>query len=79
VYWPNADTRVALFNAGYDVWKLFLEILEDEIDRALDTNFKAASAFARGAITAFQAQSVHRNAVGRGKRGTLPFTGSTAC
>jgi len=45
--WPNADIRVALFNAGYGVWKPFLEIAEDEIDRAVDTNVKAAFAFAR--------------------------------
>ena len=74
--WPNADIRVALFNAGYGVWKPFLEIAEDEIDRAVDTNVKAAFAFAREAITAFRAQSVDEER--GGKRGTLLFTGATA-
>ncbi|KAH9961909.1 hypothetical protein BC827DRAFT_1267262 [Russula dissimulans] len=74
--WPNADIRAALFNAGYGVWKPFLEITEDEIDRVVDTNVKAAFAFAREAITAFRAQSVHEER--GGKRGTLLFTGATA-
>jgi NAD(P)-dependent dehydrogenase (short-subunit alcohol dehydrogenase family) len=73
-HWPNTDIRVALFNAGFGVWKPFLQITEEEVDRATDTNVKAAFAFSREAITAFQGQSLDE----RGKRGTLLFTGATA-
>jgi NAD(P)-dependent dehydrogenase (short-subunit alcohol dehydrogenase family) len=74
-HWPDSDIRVALFNAGFAVWKPFLQITEDEIDRVTDSNVKAAFAFAREAVSAFQAQSVDEE---RGKRGTLLFTGATA-
>lgn len=78
-HWPNADVRVALFNAGFAVWKPFLEITEDEVDRVTDTNIKAAFAFAREAITAFRGQAiVDEEQGGGGKRGTLLFTGATA-
>jgi len=72
--WPHADIRVALFNAGFAVWKPFLQITEEEIDRVTDANIKAAFAFSREAITAFQGQALDE----RGKRGTLLFTGATA-
>ena len=72
--WPQSDIRVALFNAGYAVWKPFLQITEDEIDRVTDANIKSAFAFSREAITAFQGQALDE----RGKRGTLLFTGATA-
>ncbi|KAI0251609.1 NAD-P-binding protein [Lactifluus subvellereus] len=72
--WPHADVRVALFNAGFGVWKPFLQLTEEEVDRVADTNVKAAFAFAREAIGAFQGQTLDA----RGKRGTLLFTGATA-
>ena len=72
--WPHADIRVALFNAGFPVWKPFLQITEDEIDHVVDANIKAAFAFSREVITAFQGQALDE----RGKRGTLIFTGATA-
>ncbi|KAI0299985.1 NAD-P-binding protein [Multifurca ochricompacta] len=73
-HWPNAEIRVALFNAGFGIWKPFLQITEEEVDRVTDTNIKAAFAFAREAITTFKGQSISE----RGKRGTLLFTGATA-
>jgi NAD(P)-dependent dehydrogenase (short-subunit alcohol dehydrogenase family) len=69
--------RVALFNAGFGVWKPFLQLTEEEVDRVADTNVKAAFAFAREAIDAFRGQAVDEEG-GRGKRGTLLFTGATA-
>ena len=72
--WPDADIRVALFNTSSPIWKPFLQITEDEIDRVTDTNIKAAFAFAHEAITAFKGQALDE----RGKRGTLLFTGATA-
>ena len=73
-HWPNTDVRVALFNAGFGVWKPFLQLTEEELDRATDTNVKAAFAFAREAISAFKDQPLDEH----GKRGTLLFTGATA-
>jgi NAD(P)-dependent dehydrogenase (short-subunit alcohol dehydrogenase family) len=66
---------VALYNAGFFLWKPFLEITEDEVDKATDSNFKAAFAFAREAVASFQGQAIEED---RGKRGTLLFTGATA-
>ncbi|KAI9453677.1 NAD-P-binding protein [Russula earlei] len=74
--WPAADVRVALFNAGFRIGKPFLEITEEELDRAMDTNVKAAFAFAREAIAVFRAQSIDE--ARGGKRGTLLFTGATS-
>jgi NAD(P)-dependent dehydrogenase (short-subunit alcohol dehydrogenase family) len=76
-HWPTSDIRVALYNAGFGVWKPFLQITEDEVDKVTDTNLKAAFAFSREALTAFQGQSID-DSEGKGKRGTLLFTGATA-
>jgi len=77
-HWPTSDVRVALYNAGLGVWKPFLQITEDEVDKVTDTNVKAAFAFAREAITAFQGQAIDDTDERRSKRGTLLFTGATA-
>jgi NAD(P)-dependent dehydrogenase (short-subunit alcohol dehydrogenase family) len=74
-HWPTSDIRVALYNAGLGVWKPFLQITEEEVEKVTETNIKGAFAFAREAITAFQGQSIDNN---EGKRGTLLFTGATA-
>jgi NAD(P)-dependent dehydrogenase (short-subunit alcohol dehydrogenase family) len=76
-HWPTSDIRVALYNAGLGVWKSFLQVTEDELDKVTDTNLKGAFAFSREALTAFQGQSIDDNE-GKGKRGTLLFTGATA-
>lgn len=76
-HWPTSDIRVALYNAGFGVWKPFLQITEEEVDKVTDTNLKAAFAFSREALTAFQGQSID-DSEGKGKRGTLLFTGATA-
>jgi NAD(P)-dependent dehydrogenase (short-subunit alcohol dehydrogenase family) len=73
-HWPTSDIRVALYNAGFGVWKPFLQLTEDEVDKVIDTNVKAAFAFSREAITVFQGQGNDEH----GKRGTLLFTGATA-
>jgi hypothetical protein len=49
-HWPNADVRVALFNAGFAVWKPFLDITEVEVDCVADTDIKAITAFHGQAI-----------------------------
>ncbi|KAI0263651.1 NAD-P-binding protein, partial [Gloeopeniophorella convolvens] len=73
-HWPNGEIRVALFNAGFAVWKPFLEITPEEVARAADTNISAAFAFAHGALRAFEGLTPDA----RGARGTLLFTGATA-
>ncbi|KAF8576733.1 NAD-P-binding protein [Ramaria rubella] len=73
-HWGDADIRVGLFNAGHGVWKSFLDITPEEVQRSVDTNIVAGFAFAKEAILAFK-ESPHDAA---GKRGTLIFTGATA-
>lgn len=70
----TAPLRAALWNAGYGVWKPFLQLTDAEVSEALDTNVRAAFAFARNTILAFQQNPLDN----RGKRGTLLFTGATA-
>jgi len=71
--WPSSPLRVALFNAGYNVRKPFLDITPEEIKEVVDVNIVAAFAFAREAILAFKELDIEE-----GKRGTLLFTGATA-
>ena len=73
--WPSSNIRVAIYNAGSGIWKPFLQITEVEVDNVTQTNVNAAFAFSREAITAFQGQAID-NSEGRGKRGTLLFTGA---
>ncbi|KAG2366351.1 hypothetical protein BDR07DRAFT_1480222 [Suillus spraguei] len=82
-HWPSSPLRVAVFNAGYGVWKPFLEVTEDEVRESVDTNIVAAFAFARAAILEFtQLEFETANEGGAAgdirKRGTLIFTGATA-
>jgi len=72
--WPDAEIRVALFNAGVPIFKPFLQTTQDDFHATVNTNVLAASAFAREAVLAFQAQSPDEH----GKRGTLLFTGASA-
>jgi len=73
--WPASPLRVALFNAGHNVRKPFLDITPEEVQTSVDTNIVAAFAFAREAILAFKELDIEG---GKGKRGTLLFTGATA-
>jgi NAD(P)-dependent dehydrogenase (short-subunit alcohol dehydrogenase family) len=73
--WPTAPLRVALFNAGHNVRKPFLDITPEEVRESVDTNIVAAFAFARETILAFKELDIDEN---KGKRGTLLFTGATA-
>jgi len=74
-HWPAAPLKVAVYNAGYGVWKPFLELKEEDIQQCVNVNIVAAFAFARQSILAFQqVQELDAN----GKKGTLIFTGATA-
>jgi NAD(P)-dependent dehydrogenase (short-subunit alcohol dehydrogenase family) len=74
--WPTSPLRVALFNAGHNVRKPFLDLTPEEIQTSVDTNIIAAFAFARQAILTFKELDIEEE--GKGKRGTLLFTGATA-
>lgn len=67
---------MALFNAGFGVWKPFLKLTPEEIQESVDTNIVTAFAFSKEVITAFKANAIDEE--GGGKRGTLIFTGATA-
>ncbi|KAG0698329.1 hypothetical protein DFH29DRAFT_1081833 [Suillus ampliporus] len=82
-HWPSSPLRVALFNAGYGVWKPFLDITEDEVRESIDTNVVAAFSFARAALLEFTKLELETANEGGAagdarKRGTLIFTGATA-
>ncbi|KAH9475058.1 putative oxidoreductase YoxD [Psilocybe cubensis] len=72
---PEYVVRVAVFNAGFGVWKKFLDITPQEIEESLQTNVVSAFAFARGAILAFKDNDIEQP---NGKKGALIFTGATA-
>jgi len=73
-HWPGEELRVAVWNAAHGVRKPFLEITEEDVGEALNTNVLAAFAFSRAAILEFKDQSLNEE----GKRGTLIFTSATA-
>jgi len=73
-HWPNDNIRVAVWNAGYGVWKPFLETTEEEVKESVNTNIVAAAAFARESILAFK--DLELNEIGA--RGTLIVTSATA-
>jgi len=75
--WPSSPLRVALWNTSQGIWKPFLEITPEEVQESVNINIVAAFAFAREVITAFKELDVDA-AAGKGKRGTLIFTGATA-
>ncbi|EIN05329.1 NAD(P)-binding protein [Punctularia strigosozonata HHB-11173 SS5] len=72
--WPSSPVRAAVYNAAYGVWKPFLDVTEQEVKEAVDTNITAAFAFSREVILAFKSNDLNED----GKRGTLIFTGATA-
>ena len=72
--WPDSSLRVAVWNAGHGIWKPFLQITDEEVEEALNTNVRAAFAFSRLAISAFKENNLSEI----GKRGALIFTGATA-
>jgi len=73
-HWPNDPIRVTVWNAGYAVFKPFLETTEEEVKESVNTNIVAAFAFARESILAFK--DLELNEVGA--RGTLIVTSATA-
>ncbi|TFY80195.1 hypothetical protein EWM64_g3820 [Hericium alpestre] len=73
-HWPNVPIRAALWNAGFGVWKPFLDVKKEEIEESVQTNITAAFSFAKEAILAFKDLDLNE----KGKRGTLLFTGATA-
>ncbi|KAF8556614.1 NAD(P)-binding protein [Imleria badia] len=78
----TSPLRVAVFNAGYGVWKPFLDITEEEVRESLDVNVLAASTFSREVLLEFTKNDLEQASEGgKGgsrKKGTLIFTGATA-
>jgi NAD(P)-dependent dehydrogenase (short-subunit alcohol dehydrogenase family) len=76
------EVRAALFNAGFGVWKPFLDVTPAEVKESVETNIEAPFAFAREAILAFKQNDIivpgDEDSKARGTRGTLIFTGATA-
>ena len=75
--WPACPLRVALFNVGYWVRSPFLDVKPKQLQESIDIHIVAAFAFAREAILAFKELDIDEEG-GKGKRGTLLFTGATA-
>jgi NAD(P)-dependent dehydrogenase (short-subunit alcohol dehydrogenase family) len=67
--------RAALWNAGYGIWKPFLDLTPEEIRESLHINIEAAFSFSRYAIKTFKDNEIDPD---NGARGTLIFTGATA-
>lgn len=78
----SSPLRVAVFNAGYGVWKPFLDITEEEARESLDVNALAAFAFSREVLLELTKNDFEQPSEGgKGgsrKKGTLIFTGATA-
>jgi len=78
----TSPLRVAVFNAGYGVWKPFLDITEEEVRESLDVNVLAAFTFSREVLLEFTKNDLEQPGEGgKGgsrKKGTLIFTGATA-
>lgn len=72
---PDYGIQVAVWNAGESVWKSFLDITAEEIQRGLNTNIGGAFAFSREAILSFKENEIDET---NGKRGSLIFTGATS-
>ncbi|KAH0831181.1 hypothetical protein J3R83DRAFT_13758 [Lanmaoa asiatica] len=79
---PSSPLRVAVFNAGYGVWKPFLDVTEEEVRESLDINVLAAFTFSREVLLEFTKNDFEQPSEGgKGgsrKKGTLIFTGATA-
>ena len=52
--WPDSPIRAAVWNAGFGIWKPFLEITETEFQESVNTNVIGPAAFARESILAFK-------------------------
>lgn len=78
----TSPLRVAVFNAGYGVWKAFLDTTEEDVRESLDVNVLAAFTFAREVLLEFTKNDLEQPSEGgKGgsrKKGTLIFTGATA-
>ncbi|KAL5513447.1 hypothetical protein ACEPAH_3846 [Sanghuangporus vaninii] len=72
--WPDSVLRVAVWNAVHPIWRPFLQITDEEVTEALNTNVRAAFAFSRLAISMFKENELNEI----GKRGSLIFTGGTS-
>ncbi|GJJ14168.1 hypothetical protein Clacol_008429 [Clathrus columnatus] len=70
----DGDIRVGIYNAGFGVWKPFLDVTPEDLQKSLDSNITGAFAFSREIILALKQLPPDENRV----KGTLIFTGATA-
>lgn len=75
-HFPSAsyDLRVGIFNATHLVWKPFLEVTPEDVDKSVELNITAPFAFSREIIVELKKNDLNPE----GKRGTLIFTSATA-
>jgi len=72
--WPDDSIRITVWNAGDGIWKSFLDVTDDDLDRTTSGTVFGPFAFARESILTFKDQDLDD----RGARGTIIFTGATA-
>lgn len=72
---PSFALRAAVFNAGYGVWKPFLQVTLEDIKATAESNFEGAYAFSREVLLDFTENSIDPS---NGAKGVLIFTGATA-
>ena len=53
-HWPDYEIRAAVWNAGFGVWKNFLDLTPEEVKESVETNTIGPFAFARESILAFK-------------------------
>jgi NAD(P)-dependent dehydrogenase (short-subunit alcohol dehydrogenase family) len=53
-HWPNGEVRVAVWNAGFGVWKGFLDVTDEEVQKSVNDNIIGPFAFSKEAILAFK-------------------------
>jgi NAD(P)-dependent dehydrogenase (short-subunit alcohol dehydrogenase family) len=52
--WSDASLRVAVWNAGVGIWKEFLDITENDLDKTVEGAIYGPFAFAQEAISVFR-------------------------
>ncbi|KAG7085395.1 hypothetical protein E1B28_002956 [Marasmius oreades] len=72
---PSYVIRAAVYNAGYGVWKPFLQITPEDVKATSEGNLEGPFAFSREALLDFTENPIDSSS---GAKGVLIFTGATA-
>jgi NAD(P)-dependent dehydrogenase (short-subunit alcohol dehydrogenase family) len=73
-HWPNGQIRVAVWNAAEWIWKGFLDVTEEDIQKSIEVNIVGPFAFSREIISTFKELDIQPE---NGARGTLIFTSTS--